>query len=147
MWQLHWLMNSATSKRKWLNFSSNLKTPLHIALMLNHGEFVLLFLQNGTFFNAKNQEKINPIEEVLIRTQITILKNNNCVYSILRSKDWLNDGLVATPTHVLCKNHVQVSSVEMYFQNKGTMIFSKFDNHCSLERISTSLTEGWFHFT
>ena len=102
MWQLHWLMNSATSKRKWLNFSSNLKTPLHIALMLNHGEFVLLFLQNGTFFNAKNQEKINPIEEVLIRTQITILKNNNCVYSILRSKDWLNDGLVATPTHVLC---------------------------------------------
>ena len=45
---------------------TNLKTPLHLALMLNHEEFVLLLLQNGAFFNAKDQDKINPIEEGLM---------------------------------------------------------------------------------
>ena len=32
---------------------SNLKTPLHFALMLNHEEFVL---QNGASLNAKDQD-------------------------------------------------------------------------------------------
>ena len=53
---------------------TNLKTPLHFALMLNHEEFVLLLLQNGDFFNAKDQDKINPIEEVLMRKQMTAFK-------------------------------------------------------------------------
>ena len=38
--------------------------------MLNHEEFVLLLLQNGAFFNAKDQDKINPIEEGLKRRQV-----------------------------------------------------------------------------
>ena len=42
--------------------------------MINHEEFVLLLLQNGAFFNAKDQNKINPIEEDLIRKQMTALK-------------------------------------------------------------------------
>ena len=70
-------MQSATSKRKWLNVNStctNLKTPLHLALMLNHEEFVHLLLKNGAFFNAKDQDKINPIEECLMRKQITAFK-------------------------------------------------------------------------
>ena len=33
---------------------SNLKTPLHFALMLNHEEFVHLLLQNGVSLNAKD---------------------------------------------------------------------------------------------
>ena len=53
---------------------SNLKTPLHIALILNHEEFVLFLLQNGAFFYANDQDKINPIEEDLIRKQMTALK-------------------------------------------------------------------------
>ena len=42
--------------------------------MLNHEEFVLLFLQNGAFFNAKDQDKINPIEEGLMRNQMNAFK-------------------------------------------------------------------------
>ena len=53
---------------------NNLKTPLHFALMLNLKEFVILLLQNGAFFTAKNQDKINPIEEGLIRNQMTVFK-------------------------------------------------------------------------
>ena len=53
---------------------TNLKTPLHFALILNHEEFVLLLLQNGAFFNAKDQAKINPIEEGLMRKQIIAFK-------------------------------------------------------------------------
>ena len=40
---------------------TNLNTPLHFALMLNHKEFVHLLLQNGAFVNAKDQDKIDPI--------------------------------------------------------------------------------------
>ena len=79
--QLHYLMQSATEKRKWPNFSlnvnstcTNLKTPLHFALMLNHEEFVLLLLQNGAFFNAKDQDKRTHIEEGLMRKQMTAFK-------------------------------------------------------------------------
>ena len=43
------------------------------------------------------------------------LQNNDCICSILKSKDWINDGLVATPTYVLSKSHGQVSLVEIYF--------------------------------
>ena len=32
---------------------TNLKTPLHYALMINHEEFVLLLLQNGAFLMPK----------------------------------------------------------------------------------------------
>ena len=53
---------------------SNLKTPLHFALMLNREEFVLLLLQNGAFFNAKDQDMITPIEEGLMRKQMTTFK-------------------------------------------------------------------------
>ena len=53
---------------------SNLKTPLHFALMLNHKEFVLLLLQTGAFFNAKDQDKTTPIEEGLMRKQMTTFK-------------------------------------------------------------------------
>ena len=42
--------------------------------MLNHEEFVLLLLQNGAFFNAKDQDNINPIEEGLMRKQMTVFK-------------------------------------------------------------------------
>ena len=52
----------------------NLKTPLHIVLILNHEEFVLLLLQNGASLNAKDQDKITPIEEVLMRNQMTAFK-------------------------------------------------------------------------
>ena len=53
---------------------TNLKTPLHFALMLNHKEFVLLLLQTGAFFNAKDQDKTTPIEEGLMRKQMTTFK-------------------------------------------------------------------------
>ena len=52
----------------------NLKTPLHIALMLDHEEFVILLLQNGASLNAKDQDKINPIEEGLMSEQMTDFK-------------------------------------------------------------------------
>ena len=52
----------------------NLKTPLHFALMLNHEEFVRLLLQNGASLNAKDQDKMNPIEEGLMRKQMTAFK-------------------------------------------------------------------------
>ena len=42
--------------------------------MLNHEEFVHLLLQNGAFFNAKDQDKINPIEDSLMRKQMTAFK-------------------------------------------------------------------------
>ena len=45
-----------------------------MALFLNHEEFVLLLLQNGAFFNAKDQDKINPIKEGLMRKQMTAFK-------------------------------------------------------------------------
>ena len=53
---------------------TNLKTPLHFALVLNHEEFVLLLLQNGASLNAKDQDKITPIEEGLMRKQMTDFK-------------------------------------------------------------------------
>ena len=53
---------------------TNLKTPLHFALVLNHEEFVLLLLQNGASLNAMDQDKITPIEEVLMRNQMTAFK-------------------------------------------------------------------------
>ena len=49
---------------------SDLKTPLHLTLVLNHEEFVLLLLQNVASWNAKDQDKINPIEEGLKRRQV-----------------------------------------------------------------------------
>ena len=49
---------------------TNLKTPLHLALMLNHEEFVILLLQNGASVNAKDQDKRTPIEG-LMRKQMT----------------------------------------------------------------------------
>ena len=42
---------------------NNLKTPLYLALVLNYEEFVLL---KWCFFNAKDRDKINPIEEGLM---------------------------------------------------------------------------------
>ena len=42
--------------------------------MLNHKEFVLLLLQNGASVNAKDQDKITPIEEGLKRKQMTAFK-------------------------------------------------------------------------
>ena len=53
---------------------TNLKTPLHFTLMLNHKEFVILLLPNSAFFNAKDQDKKNPIEEGFMRKQITAFK-------------------------------------------------------------------------
>ena len=53
---------------------SNLKTPLHFPLMLNHEEFVLLLLQNGASLNARDQDKITPIKEGLMRKQMTAFK-------------------------------------------------------------------------
>ena len=53
---------------------TNLKTPLHFALILNHEEFVLLLLQNGAFSNAKDQDKRTPIEEGFMRIQMTAIK-------------------------------------------------------------------------
>ena len=50
---------------------SNLKTPLHFVLMLSHEEFVLLLLQNGASLNARDQDKITPIKEGLMRKQMT----------------------------------------------------------------------------
>ena len=41
---------------------SNVKTPLHLALILHHKEFVILLLQNGASLNARDQDKITPIE-------------------------------------------------------------------------------------
>ena len=51
-----------------------MKTPKHIGLIINHEEFVLFLLQNGAFFNANDQDKINPIEEGLMRKQMTAFK-------------------------------------------------------------------------
>ena len=54
--------------------STNLKTLLHFVLTLNHEEFVHLLLQNGAFFNAKDQDNINPIEDGLMRKLLTAIK-------------------------------------------------------------------------
>ena len=54
---------------------SNVKTPLHLALALNHEEFVLLLLQNGASLNTKDQDRRTPIEEGgLMRKQMTAFK-------------------------------------------------------------------------
>ena len=52
----------------------NLKTPLHIVLILNHEGFVLLLLQNGAILHAKDQDRRTPIEEGLMRKQMTTFK-------------------------------------------------------------------------
>ena len=52
----------------------NLKTPLHIALILKYKDFCTFSSSNGAFFNAKDQDKINPIEEGLMRKQMTAFK-------------------------------------------------------------------------
>ena len=54
--------------------STNLKTLLHFVLTLNHEEFVHLLLQNGAFFNAKDQDKKTPIKEGLMRKQRNAFK-------------------------------------------------------------------------
>ena len=56
------------------NFANVNSTCSNFALMLNHEEFVLLLLQSGAFFNAKDQDKITPIEEGLISKQMTTFK-------------------------------------------------------------------------
>ena len=53
---------------------SNLKTPLHFALVLNHEEFVLLLLQNGASLNAKDLDKRTPIEGSLMKKQMGLFK-------------------------------------------------------------------------
>ena len=62
--------------------------------------------------------------------------------TILKSKDWINDGLVATPTCALCMSHLQVTSIEIYFNDFDFSVWRhhEFDNHCRLERISPSLS-------
>ena len=75
--QLQTKENGPISHSNGANVNSNctdLKTPFHFALMLNHEEFVLLLLQNGAVFNAKDQEKRTPIEEGLMRIQMTAFK-------------------------------------------------------------------------
>ena len=56
------------------NRGQNLETPLHFALIINHEEFVLLLIKNGAFFNAKDQNKITPIEDGLMSKQMTAFK-------------------------------------------------------------------------
>ena len=71
------------------------------------------------------------------------LQNNDCICSILKSKDVIYDGLISTQTHALYKSHLPVYSVEMYFNVLSELRhnnFSKFDNHCRFEMISLSLT-------
>ena len=74
MVQLHRFIQLTTSKRKWGKYRFNLKTPLHFTLMLNHEEFVISLLQNGVIFYAKDQDKINPIEEGSKGKQMTTFK-------------------------------------------------------------------------
>ena len=52
---------------------TNLKIPLHFAI-LNHKEVILLLLQNDASLNAKDQDKIYPIEEGLMSNQMTAFK-------------------------------------------------------------------------
>ena len=52
----------------WLKIMNYLKTPFHIALILEYKEFVLLLLQNGASLNVKDEEKND------------CLQNNDCVY-------------------------------------------------------------------
>ena len=42
--------------------------------MLNHEEFVHLLLQNVASFNAKDQDKKTPVEEGLMRKEMTAFK-------------------------------------------------------------------------
>ena len=42
-----------------ISTSTNLKTSLHFALMLNHEEFVHLLLQNGAFFQCQGSREDN----------------------------------------------------------------------------------------
>ena len=58
----------------WLKIMNYLKTPFHIALILEYKEFVLFLLQMVLFFNAKDLDKITPIEEGLMRKQMTDFK-------------------------------------------------------------------------
>ena len=53
---------------------SNVKTSLHLALILHHKGFVILFLQNGASLNAMDQDKRTHIEEGLMRKQMTAFK-------------------------------------------------------------------------
>ena len=42
--------------------------------MLNHEEFVHLLLQNVASFNVKDQDKKTPVEEGLMRKEMTAFK-------------------------------------------------------------------------
>ena len=53
---------------------TNLKTPLHFGLVLNHEEFVLLLLQNSASLNAKDKDAKTPFKESLMRKQVTAFK-------------------------------------------------------------------------
>ena len=73
---------------------TNLKTPLHFALMLNHEEF-LLILQNGAFFQCQISRQDKSNWRRFNEKTNDCLQNNACLCSILKSKDWINDGIVA----------------------------------------------------
>ena len=67
---------------------TNLKTPLHFALIQNQEEFLLLLLQNGASLNAKDEDKRTLIEESLMRNQMTVFKAMIAyMYSIQKLKD------------------------------------------------------------
>ena len=50
------------------------ENSLHLALILHHKEFVILLLQNGAFFKAKDQDTRTQIEEGLMRKQMTVFE-------------------------------------------------------------------------
>ena len=64
---------------------SKLKTLLHFALMLNHEEFVLLLLQGGAFFNAKDQDKRTPIEDTSQCCQMITFQKGEFIIVTIRN--------------------------------------------------------------
>ena len=74
-------MQSSTSKKKWQDFSLikyylqqlENSSPSY-SLILNHEEFVHVLLQNGAFFNDKDQDKRTPIEDGLMKKRMTTFK-------------------------------------------------------------------------
>ena len=54
--------------------NSNVKTPSHLTLMLNHEEFVILLLQNRCIFECQGSRQENSYWRRLDKKQITSFK-------------------------------------------------------------------------
>ena len=110
--------NGWISHSKWCKYKSNLRQLLWCLIRKNS---YFCFFNIGASLNAKDQDKRTLIEEGLIKKN-NFLQNNDCIYSVLKLRDWINHDLVGTPMHAFWI--FIVLTTDLYFpQLRGQLNF------------------------